>query len=64
MNRRVRLKAGQSPDDLAGLGKGDKRELIEPNKHWLSPDFQPWNPGQQINVPNAWTNLPDEYASE
>lgn len=63
MQRIYRLKAKDTPDSLAALGKGDKRELAEANKSWLV-SFQPWNPGQQMVVPAAWAPLPDEYASE
>ena len=61
MDRRYKLKAGQKPEALAALGGGDKAELHAVNKTWMSSDFQPWNPGQEMVIPPAWKGIPDEY---
>jgi hypothetical protein len=62
--RMYRVKPDDTPESLARAGKGDKRELYEANRAWLSSTFHPWNPGQQMVIPATWEPIPDEYPSE
>lgn len=63
MERRYRLQKNDTPESVAAAGKGDPRELYEANKCWLSSDFLPWNPGQQMVIPAAWKPIDGEYPS-
>lgn len=63
MERRYRLKDGDTPDTLAKKGGGHKSELYMANKSWMASDFTPWNPGQQMTIPAAWNPIDGEYPS-
>jgi hypothetical protein len=63
MERRYRVQKNDTPEMIAAAGRGDTRELYEANKTWMSTDFKPWNPGQQIVIPGAWTAIGGEYPS-
>lgn len=61
VERRYRLKPTDTPASLAAAGRGDQRELYESNRTWLSTEFLPWNPGQQMVIPAAWKAIDGEY---
>jgi hypothetical protein len=63
MERRYRLQKNDTPQSLAVAGKGHPEELYAVNKTWISSDFMPWNPGQQMVIPAAWSPIAGEFPS-
>lgn len=63
MERRIKLPANTTPDQLAAQGKGDKAELAKANGTWCH-GFYPWNPGQAMTIPMSWQPIPGEYPFE
>lgn len=61
--RRIKLSEKDTPDSLSERGGGNKHELYLANKKWMTGHCEPWNPGQEMDIPLHWKPLEGEYLS-